>query len=589
MKEYWNILPPPPTDFLEKHPELPTLVSHLLYHRDIVTQEQIDEFLHPDYSRDIHDPFLFVDMQKAVDRIFEAMEKKQKITIHGDYDADGVSGSVILSEMFEVIEYPYVDVFLPHRDVDGYGLNSNTIQNLHKQETKLIISCDCGISNAQEVILANELGIDVIITDHHSIPAILPPAYAIIHPKLDRETYPGKNLAGGAVAFKLMQGVLKQHKKTHQLLPNGNPHDVFEKWMLDMVAIASVADMVPLLGESRTLTKYGLLVLNKTKKVGLQKLFLETRIMQDDGTLKYPIDAETIGFKIAPRINAAGRIGHANLAYKLLVEKEPTQAVNLAFQLDQNNKERQELTKELVEKGLLQIPSQIHQPILFVIGEKWPPGLVGLISGTIKNTYKKPTIVMSRDKEIMGSGRSITGFNFVKAMQDTAHCFSKFGGHPMAGGFTLAPDMDVETFKKELIAQYKKQEQEHPIKEYLDIDAEINIEDINWELYDTLEKFQPFGQGNQKPKYLARGAKVIKIASMGADGTHLNLSIQHTTLQIKRAVGWSMCKGAEENLCALLKPGDTIDIIFEISVNEWNGNRDLQIILVDVDKVSKKA
>ncbi len=587
MKEYWNILPSPDQSFYDEFGELPKIVANLLFHREIKTQKEIDEFLNPDYIDDIHDPFLFVDMKKAVDRIYEAIDKNQKVTVHGDYDADGVSGAVILTEMFKALDYPHVDVFLPHRETDGYGINVNTVEKLNSQETKLIISCDCGISNTPEVARANELNIDVIITDHHTIPEILPDAYAIIHPKLERELYPCKNLAGGAVAFKLMQGVLRQHAKTNDLLPNGQSHANFEKWLLDMVAIASVADMVPLLGESRTLTKYGLIVLNKTKRVGLQKLFLETQIMHNDGTLKYPIDADTIGFKIAPRINAAGRIGHANVAYKLLVEEEPTKAVDLAFRLDQNNIERREITEDLVIKGQEQISGQEDSPIIFILGKLWPPGLVGLISGKFKSKYKKPCIVMSQDIDgnIMGSGRSITGFNFVKAMQQTSDCYNKFGGHPMAGGFTLKTDITLQKFKEALIKQYKLQEKDHPIKEYLNIDTEINLDDINWSLYDVLQKFEPFGQGNQKPKYLARGAKVVKVGPMGKENSHLNLSIQHNSLKINRTIGWRMCNGADENLCHILKPGDMIDLVFEVGINEWNGNRELQMIIVDLDKI----
>src|SRR3989344_6959439 len=296
MQKLWAVLPDAPPSFFDEFPQLPPLVANLLYHRNIRSQTEIDEFLNPDYSADIHDPYLFNDMAKAVERIFRAMEQAEKITVHGDYDADGVSASVILTDLFRALEFDNFDVFLPHREIDGYGLNENTIKTLRQQGTKLIITCDCGISNAPEVALANSLGMDVIITDHHSMPKKLPPAYAIIHPKIEGEKYPDKNLAGGGVAFKLMQGILKKHKENNETLPDGQKHEAFEKWQLDMGAIASVADMVPLVGESRTLTKYGLIVLNKTRRNGLQKLLLESRLMADDGVLKKEITADTISF-----------------------------------------------------------------------------------------------------------------------------------------------------------------------------------------------------------------------------------------------------------------------------------------------------
>ncbi|PIT86618.1 MAG: single-stranded-DNA-specific exonuclease RecJ, partial [Candidatus Magasanikbacteria bacterium CG10_big_fil_rev_8_21_14_0_10_43_6] len=295
MQKRWNILPLPPASFYEEHPELPAIAATLLYHRGLTTQAQIDEFLSPDYSKDVHDPFLFKDMRLAVDRIYQAIERQELITIHGDYDADGVSGCVILKTFFDAVGYSNVDVFLPHRDTDGYGLNKKNVHLLAEKNTKLIISCDCGISNKPEVELARELGVDVIITDHHSIPDELPPAYATIHPKIEQETYPDKNLAGGAVAFKLVQGLLQEHKKTNETLPDGERHEAFEKWLLDMVALSSVADMVPLIGESRTLTKYGLIVLNKTRRIGMKKLLMEIGLMDMEGELKRELDAHTIG------------------------------------------------------------------------------------------------------------------------------------------------------------------------------------------------------------------------------------------------------------------------------------------------------
>ena len=297
--------------------------------------------------------------------------------VHGDYDADGVSSSTILVSVLKKLGAEHVDVFLPHREIDGYGLNKFTVQMLAEQKTDLIITCDCGISNGPEVKLAKDAGIDVIITDHHTVPDELPPAYAIVHPLVHGETYPDKGMAGGGVAFKLMQGLLKKHHETNETLPDGETHEAYEKWFLDMVAIASVADMVPLLGESRTLTKYGLIVLNKTKRIGLQKLLLEARLLTEDGTKKREFDSYTIGFQIAPRINAAGRMNHANAAYNLLMTEDPEEAAQLAHELDQSNQERQKMTEELVKRAVEQIePAQINDPILIVYGDNWPPGIM---------------------------------------------------------------------------------------------------------------------------------------------------------------------------------------------------------------------
>lgn len=589
MIKRWNVLPEPPVSFFEEHPELPRIVLTLLHHRGLTTPELIDEFLNPDYTQDIHDPYLFKDMQKAVARIFSAIEKNEQITVHGDYDADGVSGSVILKTFFNAVNYPNVDVFLPHRDTDGYGLNTKNVQKLAEQGTKLLISCDCGISNAPEVDVANSLGVDVIITDHHSIPEIRPKAYAIIHPKIPEETYPDKNLAGGAVAFKLVQALLIEHKKNNALLPNGEQHEIFQKWLLDMVAISSVADMVPLIGESRTLTKYGLIVLNKTKRIGMKKLLMQIKLMDNDGILKRELDAYTIGFHIAPRINAAGRINHANVGYNLFMASNGAEAIDLAFELDQNNDERRVLTDEWVEEAKQQVKKQgDNSPIVFVMSDHWSPGIVGLIASRIKDAFGKPTFAMSsKHGEIMGSGRSIEGFNMIQTLQEMPELFTKFGGHPMACGFTLASPEKKDEFMRKMNETFVKKMSGIDVTPTVDIDAEVDLEDVNWGLYDVLEKFKPFGQQNQKPKYLARGLTIVSLKPVGVDGKHMSIMVKHNSHRVRKTIGWHLCnENATDGIdwSKRLTVGDKIDMIFEVDINQWNGNRELQLLIVELRK-----
>ncbi len=589
MQKQWKVLEAPPQSFFDEFPELPRPIAQLLYHRGIQTQRQIDEFLSPDYSVDVHSPFLFRDMQKAVARLFTALEKKEKIVIHGDYDADGVSASTILMTTLKMLGATEIDVFLPHRELDGYGLNVRTVELLAKENAKVIITCDCGISNTSEVARARELGVDVIITDHHSIPAVLPEAYAIIHPKIEGETYPDKGLAGGGVAFKLAQGLLETHKQTHETLPNGERHESVEKWLLDMVAIASVADMVPLLGESRTLTKFGLIVLNKTRRIGLQKLLLEARLLEEDGSMRREITADTIGFQIAPRINAAGRLEHANVAFKLLNTESPIDGVDLAYQLDQNNKDRQQRTDQYVREAISQIENgdQKNNPVLFVIDKDWSTGIVGLIASRIKDKYSKPTIAMGwNEGNIVGSGRSVNGFNLIASMQEAPELFLKFGGHPMACGFTLKTPDTLPLLQKTLIEKYNEKTIGIDMTPTLSIDSEIKLLDVNWELYDILDKFKPFGMCNEKPRYLARDLSVVSCEPLGADGKHMKLMVRETGGPSRKTVGWRMCgEGNGTNWCKLLAAGDKIDIVFEVDVNEWNGNRELQLTIVDLKKV----
>lgn len=582
----WVLKPAPPTDWLESHPELPSLVATLLYHRGLLTQTQMDEFLDPDYSKNVHDPFLFKDMAKAVDRILTAIANNERITVHGDYDADGVSAAVIMTTIFRALKYENFSIFLPHRETDGYGLNLNTVKLLANEGTKVIISCDCGISNAPEVELANSLGIDCIITDHHAIPATVPPALAIIHPKLPGETYPDQTLCGGAVAFKLTQGILAVHRRTNDLLPDGQAHDALEKWLLDMVAISSVADMVPMLGETRTLTKYGLIVLNKTRRIGLQKLLLEARLAESDGTLKREIDADTIGFRIAPQINAAGRMDHANVAYKLLVAQSGAEAIDLAWQLNGNNTERQQKTEEFVAEAIAQIKNDPDSPILFVYSKNWATGIVGLIASRLKEKFSRPVIAMTDNQgQIVGSGRSIEGFNLIATMQEMPELFHKFGGHPMACGFTLQSEAHIEEFKTKLITRFTSITRDLDITPSVLVDAELDLDHVNWELYDVLDKFKPFGQGNPKPRYLAQGVTVTDLKPMGKDNKHLRIMVKHNSNKIRKTIGWNLCgPNSAINWHESLKPGDKIDMLFEVDINEWNGSRELQILIVDLKK-----
>ncbi|MBH41695.1 MAG: single-stranded-DNA-specific exonuclease RecJ [Candidatus Magasanikbacteria bacterium] len=588
MEKRWTILEPPPQSFFDSNPEQSRLVLTLLYNRGIRTQKAIDEFLTPEYSNDVHDPFLFQDMQKTVDRLFLAITQNEHITIHGDYDADGVSASVILTDTLTALGAKHVDVYLPHRETDGYGLNKNTINFLHQKGTNIIITCDCGISNAAEVAHARTKNMDVIITDHHSVPEILPEAFSIIHPKVPDEPYPCKNLAGGAVAFKLAQGLLHTHKKDNDVLPNGETHDGFEKWLLDMVAVASVADMVPLLEETRTLTKYGLMVLNKTRRLGLKKLYIETSLSDPDGTLRNEIGTETIGFRIAPQINAAGRLGHANTAYELLVAKKGTDAIDLAFALNEQNNERRALTMQYVEEAENQIANQTKDlPVIFVYSDNWNTGIIGLIAGRIKEKYQKPTIAMAPKKgEITGSGRSIDGFNLIEALQENPEFFAKFGGHPMACGFSLAEPNIKEAMQEALCNTYTKKTKNIDMAPTLSIDKEITLEEVTWNALEAIEQCKPFGQNNPKPLFVAKGVTVVKVDKMGKDKSHIRLQLTHTTNVIKKAVGWQMCGPlAEKDWGTLLSPNDKIDIVFDIGINEWNGNREIQITLKDIHKI----
>lgn len=586
----WILKEQPPKEFFQSHPELPSIISRLLWNRNIKNQTEIDEFLNPDYSSDIHDPFIFSDMNKAVNLIIETINQKGKIVVHGDYDADGVCASAILMKTLKVIGAENTSVFIPHREEDGYGLNLNTADNFIKDQINLIITCDCGISNAEPIIKLKEAGIKTIITDHHAPKETLPEADAIIHAFKPDEKYPDKGLAGAGIAFKLAQALLIMHKeKNLTLMDTELSHKGFEKWLLDLVAIATIGDMVPLIGESRTLTRYGLTVLNKTKNIGLNQLFNIASITDDNGNYKRgKINAETVSFQIVPRLNAAGRMDHANTAFGLLMAEDIKTAKELAIQLNKNNIERQKMTEKYVNQAIKQITKtkQENEEAIFVYDDKWPSGLLGLISGRIKDYYHKPAFALTKiDNNIVGSARSVPGYNLVASWNNNPEIFLKFGGHSMAGGFTLATEKDIDILKNKTIGEIKKIEN-IDLTPQIPIDAEINIEDVDWKLYDLLQKFEPFGKDNEEPLYLANNLTIIAIEAVGQDGKHLKILVKHNTHLVKKTIafGFGDCNKYPLNYKDSLKPGDKIDMVFSVSVNEWNGNRELQLTVKDLIK-----
>lgn len=590
MVKKWVVLPLPPADFIVSHPELPPTVARLLWNRGLQTQEQIDEFLNPDYSADVHDPFLFKDMEKATDIIFEAIRTDKKIAVHGDYDADGVCASAILINTLKKLGAKNLSVFIPHRQEDGYGLNMNTVNSFIEQGVNLIITCDCGISNTNEIVTTKKAGIITIITDHHSPPTDMPPADAIIHPQNPNDNYPDKGLCGAAVAFKLAQGLLKKHALTKNILDGAQSHESFEKWLLDLVAIATIGDMVPLVGESRTLTSYGLTVLNKTHNIGLKQLMFASSIIDEKGRPKRGVlSSEAVSFQIVPRLNAAGRMDHANTAFALLAAEDEQTASALAEQLNRNNTDRQKLTEQLTDKAIKYIEStgQKNNPVLFAYDENLSLGVAGLIAGKIKDYYNKPAFALGLcDNELAGSARSIPQFNIMTALRSMPEYFAKFGGHPQACGISLKSPELLEKFKKELNSFAKKALTGIELTPEIIADAEVDLEDVDWKLYDLLQKFEPFGVRNEEPKYVAKQLTIIDISPVGQDGRHLRLMVKHNSHIVRKTIafGFGDTNKHPTDWKKTLRPGDKIDLIFTVSVNEWNGNRELELAVKDLRK-----
>jgi single-stranded-DNA-specific exonuclease len=557
----WKVAPAVMQEQTNQFAELDPRVVQLLSNRGITTQEDAEEFILPDYQQDQHDPLLFRDMQKAVDRIRHAVDHKEKIVVHGDYDADGVCGSTVMYTILKAIG-AQVEVYLPHRDTEGYGLNMHTVQMLADTKTNLIITVDCGISNAPEVAKAVELGMDVIVTDHHSEPPELPSkALAILNPKISAETYPFKYLAGVGVAFKVAQALARAFALG----------DAFEKWLLDVVAISTITDCVPLVGENRLFVRYGLVVLRKNRRVGLRQLFAAM------GVDPLTTNAETIAFKIGPHINAAGRVKHANIAFELLIEESEETAAQMAQELCKTNRSRQQLSEKMAQEALLQAEQQKDEYVIIVESQDWPVGLVGLVAGRVSSRYHRPTFVVTKmGGEIVGSGRSVEQFDLVQALQSVPEVFSKYGGHPMACGFSLKSEASFDQFKEHMRKRAKELLANVDLVKTLNIDAECLLPNVDWTLIDIVNQCAPYGEGNREPVFVSRGVVIEEISAVGKTKSHLRMTVsQHGTR--RPCIGFSRGEWASE-----LRIGQEIDVAYQIGVNEWNGHRDIQLVVKDI-------
>ncbi|KKQ80111.1 MAG: Single-stranded-DNA-specific exonuclease RecJ [Parcubacteria group bacterium GW2011_GWC2_38_7] len=576
MQKEWRVLPKAPVSFINELKKYHPLIAQLLYNRGLQSQQQIQSFFTPEFDK-LHDPFLFKDMEKAVQRIWQAVSRKEKIIVHGDYDADGVTSSAVIYKTLTMLR-ANVEVFIPHRELDGYGINLKTANNFIARSADLIITVDCGITNVKEVERLNEAGIEVIITDHHEPPQILPEAFAIIDPKVATDNYPFRDLSGAAVAYKLVQALLSKRIKTKGLELRFEEYGGvagFQKWLLDIVAIGVVADVMPLLDENRILVKWGLLVLNKTKSKGLKRLLELIRTRK--------IDSYTIGYQLAPRLNAAGRMKHASVAFNLLVTEDDIEAEAIAQELQENNLARQKVTETAVAQAKQQLLLQTQKDILFAFDPTWPAGVIGLIAGKLAEEFYRPVIAMtSVDSQIVGSGRSVDGYDIIVALTTMSHMFARFGGHSQACGFTLTSQEMLEEFKSSLGAHASSEIKNKNLTPFVDVDAEIDLSEISLGFYNQLEGFEPFGEGNIKPTFLIRSAQVVALDYLG-EGKHMRLMVKQTSPKVFKMMKF----GNGASYVDKIAVGDKLDIICEINKSDWSGRPEIEYKIIDLSKVKQ--
>lgn len=539
---------------------LPIPIATVLYNRNFDNPEAIDHFFKPNIQ-DLYDPFLLKDMEKAVDRIQIALMKKETVMIYGDYDVDGTTATSMLHLFLHEIGLNTF-YYIPDREKEGYGLSRPGIDVAIEHQANLIITCDCGINAFNEVDYANSNGIDLIITDHHEPADTLPNALAIINPKREYDPYPFKELCGAGVAFKMLQAFsIKNNIPIEKLFLH-----------LDLVAIGTAADIVPILDENRILVSKGLEYLNRTNKIGLSSL------LKVAGFTNKTLNVVNIVFGLAPRINAAGRLGQATRAVKLLISFDQEEAHELSVMLEKENRNRQSIEKNTGDQAILQLNSthDIYKDKIFVLSDdNWHQGVIGIVASKIKEIYNRPIVMISFQNGIgKGSARSIQNFDLYKAFTECSDLLESYGGHKMAAGLTIKQKM-LAKFRdriKQIANRQITEEMLHPI---LKIECEINFNDINQNIIDHLNKMAPFGPGNMRPLFAARNITISGLPRIVGEN-HLKFKACRDKIVIS-AIGWKL-----GTLYEMLISNRPLDMVFVIEENEWNNNKEIQLNIKDI-------
>ena len=534
------------------------LASNVLANKDL-SDEEIEIFLNPTRNN-FHDPFLMPDMKIAVDRILKAIENNEKILIYGDYDADGITSTTILKRFFNDRNID-VGTYIPNRLDEGYGLNKDAIESIKKDDYKLIITVDTGITANEQIVDAKNAGIDVIVTDHHEPGEELPDAIAVVDCKRKDNKYPFRELAGCGVAFKLICALAQKLEL--------NENEALK--YIDLACVGTISDIVPLEDENRIIAKLGLLLLKQTRNLGLRELIRTIGFKE--------ITSETISFGIAPRINACGRMGHQEVALNLFTSDDPIKVREYAYSLEEYNKERQAIEKRIYEESLKLLEKEnIEDKSCIVLGNtNWHNGVIGIVSSKITDKYYKPSLLICFEDNIgKGSGRSIPGFDLHEALTKCSSNLESFGGHSMAVGLKLEKEK-YEAFKKEIEEYAKENIKEDVLDREILIDQELQNKDITIHSVRELELLEPFGEGNQEPIVLYKNLKIESIRTL-SEGKHIKLNLKNENIKID-AIGFNMGQLANEYLI-----GDKVDVVGNIKINTFNNFETIQITLIDIRK-----
>lgn len=560
-----------------------TLFQQILKARGLEGAEAAS-FLNPDYNAG-HDPFLLPDMDVVIERLVAAHAKQQRVTIYGDYDIDGLTATSVLLDALSQFGFKNVKAFIPNRFTEGYGLTVDAVERIAADGAELIITVDCGSLSQKEIERANELGVDVIVTDHHNVAPVQPPAVGVVNPKrllvdypdeyekyqlkhdskMKGEIYPFLDLAGVGVAFKVVQALQTRLDG----LPKGH-----EKWLLDLVALGTVCDIVTLVDENRAIVYWGLRVLAKTRRPGLRALMAVSNVVPEI------VNARSLGFGLGPRMNASGRLETAQYALDMLIATDPVEALRLARLLDDMNQTRRRDQDKIFEEALIQAETLIADPVLVVSAPGWNHGIVGIVAAKLLERYKKPTYVLSEGEtgEAKGSARSYGDFSAADAIRASDDIITKGGGHKLAAGVTL-PVANIDAFRQRVNTFYKDaklKDQASLLLPKADVDARL-IE-LSEALVDEIAQLEPFGSGNPQPILKTANARVMNRRIMGQDGQHVKLTLD----QDGKAINM-LAFNAPEHF--FQEPGALVTVWYQLDINEWNGRRSVEGRLLHLEIV----
>jgi single-stranded-DNA-specific exonuclease len=555
----WRLRGRFPDDALPDAP-YPALVRHLLWHRGMRTADEASLFM--EGPAEEHDPLLLPDVEPALARLAEAAREGERVAVYGDFDVDGVTASALLVEALSGLgtnAFPYI----PDRFSEGYGLNVAALERLHAEGATLVLTADCGTSSIAEVARARELGMDALILDHHSVPAELPAATALVNPKRPDSHYPFAELASVGLAYKLMAALHERLGRAWQA----------DRW-LDLVALGTVADVAPLRDENRSLLKRGLACLGRTERPGLRAL------IEAAGIEAARLDAESIAYGLAPRLNAAGRLKHARLALDLLLERDEDEAQRRALELTALNRERQERTRAAMElAGELLAEGDSEAPLLFLGHEEIPSGIVGLVAGRLAEDRHRPAVVYERGSETSrASCRSIPEFDITGALRGCAQLLERYGGHRAAAGFT-ARNEKLSPLREGLLRRAEEELSGVELTATIDIDAALALGSLRGHEIRLLSRMAPFGEGNPEPTFLSRGVEVVEAMTMGEDGKHLRLKLRDGNGAGAKVTWPAVAFGLGE---ADVREGQRIDVVYSLAADRRGEGMALELRVKDV-------